>query len=234
MPRSGTTLIEQILASHSNVFGAGELSAFEDITNATLAKSGPLTPQTMLEATCESLRDIGRQYVAELQKRAPTAARITDKMPANFRYAGLIHTVLPGARMIHAVRNPIDTCISCFSQNFAGEQPWAYDLAELGRYYRGYARLMAHWRKVLAPGAILEVHYEDVVDDLEAQARRIIAFCGLAWDDACLRFYETQRPVRTASAAQVRRPIYRTSMDRASLYADLLAPLIEALEPEEF
>jgi tetratricopeptide (TPR) repeat protein len=214
MPRSGTTLIEQILASHPAVFGAGEVSLFEDSIDDT---------------SCENLREIGTRYIEALRTRAPGAMRITDKLPLNFRNAGLIHAALPNARMIHATRNPVDTCISCYSQNFLGNQPWAYDLAEIGRYYRGYEGLMAHWRDVLPPNAILEVRYEDVIDDLETQARRIIAFCGLAWDDACLRFYETQRPVRTASAAQVRRPIYRSSVNRSQLYGDLLRPLTDVL-----
>jgi tetratricopeptide (TPR) repeat protein len=214
MPRSGTTLIEQILASHPAVFGAGEVVLFPDSINDT---------------SCDGLRELGQRYVKELRTRAPGAARITDKLPLNFRYAGLIHAALPNARMIHAMRNPVDTCISCYSQNFLGDQPWAYDLAEIGRYYRGYARLMAHWRDVLPPNAMLEVQYEDVVDNLEAQARRIVAFCGLEWDDACLRFYETQRPVRTASAAQVRQPIYRRSVNRWQQYGDLLRPLTDVL-----
>lgn len=229
MPRSGTTLVEQILASHPAVYGAGELPLFQDTADAVIADGRWVTMQEMCDATCEQLREIGRRYIERLQNYAPAALRITDKMPANFRLVGLIQTVLPGTRIIHTKRTAVDTCVSCFSQNFAGEQPWAYDLAELGRYYRGYERLMAHWRDVLAPDAMLEVQYEDVVDDLETQARRIIAFCGLDWNDACLRFYETQRPVRTASATQVRRPIYRTSVDRSRVYGDLLLPLTEAL-----
>jgi tetratricopeptide (TPR) repeat protein len=214
MPRSGTTLIEQILASHPAVFAAGEISLFAD---------------SIYEKHRDHLREIGRRYVEELRKLAPDAARITDKLPLNFLNAGLIHSVLPNARMIHAVRNPVDTCLSCFSQNFLGDQPWAYDLVEIGRYYRGYERLMAHWHAVLPPDAMLDVRYEDVVDDLETQARRIIAFCGLEWDDACLRFYETQRPVRTASVAQVRQPIYRNSINRSQQYGDLLRPLMDVL-----
>jgi hypothetical protein len=183
----------------------------------------------MLDVATEELREIGRRYVAELRERAPDARRITDKMPANVRYAGLIRMALPRARMIYAERDPVDTCVSCFSQHFAGEQPWAYDLAELGRYARAHERLAQHWRTVLPPESLLTVRYEDVVDDLESQARRIVAFCGLLWDDACLRFYEAKRPVRTASVAQVRRPIYRTSRDRRATYGALLEPLLAAL-----
>jgi tetratricopeptide (TPR) repeat protein len=228
MPRSGTTLVEQIIASHPAVFGAGELEIFEQAVKAGLAGGRTVTPGDMEYATCYQLRDVGGRYVEELHALAPSSERVTDKMPANFRYVGLIHSVLPGARIIHTRRNPIDTCISCFTQFFTN-LPYSYDLAELGRYYRGYERLMAHWRDTLPHDAILDVQYEDVVDDLETQARRIIAFCGLEWNDACLRFYETQRPVRTASATQVRRPIYRTSVDRGLHYGDLIEPLIDAL-----
>jgi len=230
MPRSGTTLIEQILASLPGVHAAGELTHFERATNA-LSPGAPIRGDALIRAGCDELRAIARRYVDALNDGAPSGAlRITDKMPANFRYAGLIHTVLPNARMIHAMRDPIETCLSCFSHYFAGDLPWAYDLGELGRYYRGYRRLMAHWRAVLPAGAMLDVRYEDVVMDLEGQARRIVAFCGLDWDAACLEFHRTQRPVRTISASQVRKPIYRTSLQRSQAYAGLLQPLIDALK----
>jgi tetratricopeptide (TPR) repeat protein len=231
MPRSGTTLIEQILASHPRVFAAGELTQFEDAANAVLSVRGTIRPDAMLAAECDRLREIARRYVEALATLAPPGtARITDKMPANVRFAGLIHTILPNARMIHARRNPVDTCMSIFSIHFAGEQPWAYDLGELGRYYRAYERLSQHWRAVLAPNAMLEVNYEDVVDDLETQARRIVAFSGLDWDPACLEFYKTKRQVKTASATQVRRPIYRTSLNRARDFGEHLKPLLDALQ----
>ena len=137
---------------------------------------------------------------------------------------------LPNAKMIHSVRDPVDTCISCFSKLFSGEQNQAYDLGELGRYYKRYERLMAHWRRVLPPGSMLDVHYEDVVADLEGQARRIVAFCDLPWDDRCLSFHETQRPVRTASASQVRKPIYKSAVGRWRVYGEQLGPLLNALD----
>ncbi len=133
--------------------------------------------------------------------------------------------------MIHARRNPVDTCLSCFSTLFAGNIPFAYDLAELGRYYKAYDALMAHWRETLPPGAMLEVAYEDVVADLEGQARRIVAHCGLEWDARCLDFHRTERRVRTASAAQVRRPIYRSSVERWRAYEPWLGPLLAELQP---
>jgi tetratricopeptide (TPR) repeat protein len=231
MPRSGTTLIEQILASHPKVFGAGEL---RHITNAAAKLSRPDgAPVPFPEAvSCmggEQLRRLGESYIAAIRALAPNAERITDKMPGNFRFAGLIHLVLPNARMIHARRDPIDTCLSCFSKLFGGNHPYCYDLAELGRYYRTYEALMAHWRKVLPPDVMLEVQYEEVTADPECQARRIVVHCGLEWEDACLLFHKNERPVRTASAVQVRQPIYRTSVGRWRPYEHLLGPLIEAL-----
>jgi sulfotransferase family protein len=151
-------------------------------------------------------------------------------MPANFRFVGLIHLALPNARIIHARRDPVDTCLSCFAQHFRGDQPFAYDLAELGRYYRAYERLMDHWRRALPPGVMLEVQYEELVADFETQARSIVAHAGLDWDPNCLAFHETQRSVRTASHSQVRRPLYKTSVGRWRPYANLLRPLFDALE----
>ena len=167
--------------------------------------------------------------MSEITRLAPTATYVVDKMPSNFFFAGLIHLALPNARIIHVVRDPIDTCVSCFSKLFAAGQPHTYDLAELGRYYRGYQALMQHWHGVLPPGRILDVHYEDVVADLEGQARRLIAHCGLEWEPRCLAFHETQRPVHTASASQVRQPLYRTAIGRAQFYEPFLEPLRAAL-----
>ena len=142
----------------------------------------------------------------------------------------MVRLILPNARIIHVRRDPVDTCLSCFSKLFTGIQPFAYDLAELGRYYRAYERLMAHWREVLPPGVLLEVEYEALVEDFEPQARRIVAHCGLAWDPACLDFHRTSRPVRTASMVQVRQPIYRSSdRDDGARMPALLRPLLDAL-----
>ena len=161
------------------------------------------------------------------------AARVVDKMPLNFLFVGLIHLALPNARIIHAVRDPVDTCVSCFATLFTGEHRVAYELGELGRYYRAYQCLMEHWRRVLPDGVMLDVSYEDVVTNVDQQARRMVAHCGLAWDDACLRFPGTPRPVRTASAAQVRRPIYRSSVGRSQHYRQWLRPLTEALGADQ-
>jgi hypothetical protein len=137
--------------------------------------------------------------------------------------------MLPNARIIHVGRDPLDTCVSCYSKLFANGQGYSYDLAELGRYYRRYSELMTHWRNVLPAGSMLDVNYEDVVGDLESQARRLIEYCGLPWDDNCLRFHNTMRPVRTASAAQVRRPLFSSSVRRWKRYESGLGPLIDAL-----
>jgi hypothetical protein len=150
-------------------------------------------------------------------------------MPRNYIFIGLIHLALPNAAIIHAIREPVDTCLSCFSRLFTYEQSYSYDLAELGRYYRQYQAVMAHWHRVLPPGRILDVRYEDVVADLEGQARRIVAHCGLEWDPGCLDFHTTDRPVGTASVAQVRQPIYSSAVGRWRVYAQFLAPLLAEL-----
>jgi Flp pilus assembly protein TadD len=231
MPRSGTTLIEQILASHPQVFGAGELPNFcQAATDCLSAPDCPMPyPEGLLNAKGASLRQIGARYVSDIVSLAPAAVRIVNKMPSNFLFAGLIHLALPNARIIHAVRDPVDTCMSCFSKLFADGQYFTYDLAELGRYYRRYDALMQHWRQMLPPGRILDVSYENLVGDLETQARRLVAHCELEWDRRCLSFHDAERPVRTASATQVRRPIYRDAIGRAQPYAQYLEPLIAAL-----
>jgi tetratricopeptide (TPR) repeat protein len=240
MPRSGTTLIEQILASHPKVFGADELHDLSHVIAAhcDLAPVPAAYPECIRDMPGEGLQRLGAAYAGRLRRRAPTAERITDKMPVNFLHLGLVHLALPNARIIHTRRDPVDTCWSCYARLFGGEQQFAYDLGELGRYYRRYETLMAHWRGILPPGTMFEIDYELVVDDLEQQARRIIAYCGLEWDDACLRFYETERPVRTSSAAQVRQPIYRSSIGRWRPYRQWLGPLLGELgiehDPEKW
>jgi tetratricopeptide (TPR) repeat protein len=224
MPRSGTTLVEQVLASHPKVFAAGEVLHFTQATEAVTA-----FPEGIPSLGAEQLREIGARYAKSVRGLAPAAERITDKLPANFRFAGLIHLALPNARIIHIQRDPIDTCLSCFSKIFTGDQPFSYDLGELGRFYRAYDALMAHWRRVLPDGTMLEVQYEKLVADFEAQARRIVAYSGLEWNERCLEFHETVRPVRTASAVQVRQPLYRHSVGRWRAYEPWLGPLIEAL-----
>jgi tetratricopeptide (TPR) repeat protein len=228
MPRSGSTLVEQMLASHPQVFAAGEIT---ELLKAVAAMSGRASfPEGFASADAAVLRDLGAGYVGRIARLAAGAARVTDKALANFLYAGLIHLALPNARMIHTQRDPLDTCFSAFSKLFTTAQPHTFDLGELGRYYRAYDGLMAHWREVLPDGCMLEVRYEDLVADFAPQGRRIVAHCGLAWDDACLAFHAAPRPVRTASAIQVRQPIYGGAVGRWRPYAEMLGPLLAALE----
>ena len=230
MPRSGTTLVEQILASHGKAFGAGELEDFSTAFRSVIGEPRPETefPGIVARLSEEEMGRIGSAYAARVRKLCPAAARITNKLPGNFLYAGLIHLVLPDCRIIHVRRDPLDTCFSCFSTFFVRAE-FTYDLAELGRYYRAYSELMEHWRRVLPAGRICEVQYESVVANLEQEARRIVAFCGLDWDPACLDFHKTQRPVHTASSVQVRQPLYATSVGCARGYEPFLRPLLDEL-----
>jgi len=227
MPRSGTTLTEQILASHPDVYGAGELPDLLAIAQRPV--NGAASPENILILDPAQLTSWGADYVAGLRRRAPEAKHITDKMPANFFAVGLIHLMLPNAKVIHVNRNPVDTCLSCFTRLFSRKQNQTYDLAELGRYYVDYVRLMNHWRTVLPAGAFLDVQYEEIVADQEAQARRMLDYCGLEWNDACLDFHKHKRAIRTASVTQVRQPIYKTSVERWRHYEMHLGPLLDAL-----
>jgi len=228
MPRSGTTLVEQILASHPQVFSAGEQPEFG---RSLLGGYQPGPPPFDIAAlTAADLTRLGGRYIARMDAKVPgEALRFTDKMPANFRFLGLIHLTLPGARIVHVRRDPLDTCFSCYSKLFGGALEYTYDLAELGRYYKAYESLMAHWRVVLPQGVLKEVQYETLVEDFEPEARRIVACCGLDWDAHCLEFHKTERPVITASTAQVRRPLYKTSVGRWRAYGEWLGPLRQAL-----
>lgn len=225
MPRSGTTLTEQIIASHPDVFGAGELRDLMEV-----AQSGSLPyPDNLAALDRATLAAWGDEYVRRLRARAPGAKRITDKMPANYFALGLIPLMLPNAKIIHVKRNPVDTCVSCFTRLFNRHQDATYDLHELGRHYASYARLMAHWRAVLPAPTFMEVQYEDIVADMEGQARRLIDWVGLPWNDACLAFHKTRRNIRTASVTQVRQPIYASSVERWRNYEKYLGPLLDGL-----
>jgi tetratricopeptide (TPR) repeat protein len=231
MPRSGSTLIEQILASHPQIYGAGELTDLEMAVSTVLSSSDkPVQfPEFVPVLDGVTLRQIGRSYLARLPALPDGKVRIVDKLPGNFIRIGLIRLILPNARIIHTMRHPIDTCVSCYSKLFTSGHDFCYDLAELGRHYRCYRELMTHWRSVLPPSAILDVSYEDVVDDLEGQARRLIDYCALPWDDRCISFHRTSRPVKTASAVQVRKPLFRSSLQRWLKYEAGLGPLLHEL-----
>ena len=229
MPRSGSTLVEQILASHPQVQAAGELTNLDRVVQAACDRGGrPIPyPAWIQGLDAEGFGRLGQAYVTSLPALLEGKTRITDKLPANFLRIGLIRLMLPNARIIHTLRDPVDTCVSCFTRLLL---PYSYDLAELGRQYRWYHELMAHWRSVLPAGAMLDVVYEDVVDSLEEQARRLIDFCGLPWDDRCLSFHETSRPIATPSNVQVRRPLYRSSVQRWRRYEAHLQPLLAELK----
>ncbi len=225
MPRSGTTLVEQMLAGHPSVHGAGERVDLPRI----VAELGPAYPDAAPSLDEADWRAVGERYLAGVRPSAPGAGRITDKMPGNYRHLGLIALALPGAKVVHVRRGAADTCLSCFETLFRGAQPYSYDLAELGRYYLAYDRLMAHWRRSLPQGLMYELAYEDLVAEPEPVLRRLLTFLGLAWAPACLRPHETARSVTTASAVQVRRPIYGTSVGRWRAPGATLTPLLEAL-----
>jgi hypothetical protein len=227
MPRSGTTLVEQILAGHPRVHSCGEIKHF---AFSLFALKGTDYPENIKDITPDEIGELARAYLEKVTPFVPvTAQRFTDKMLTNLHNAGLIHLALPNARIIHVRRDPIDNCLSCFTQDFLEGHPYASDLAELGRYYRALERVAAHWRRILPAEVMLDVQYEEVVANLETQAERIVAFCGLEWDDACIDFHKVERPIFTASAAQVRQPIYQSSVGRWRVYADQLKPLLEAL-----
>jgi tetratricopeptide (TPR) repeat protein len=232
-PRSGTTLTEQILASHPMVHGAGELDFLVDLTADAVVNNGAeiAFPESVPLLVAERLRQLGATYVERLSRFDPAATHITDKNLSSFGLLGFIHLILPKAKIIHVKRDPVDTCLSGFLQKFAEKAVrFTYDLGELGRYYRLYQDMMDHWRRLLPPGFMLEVQYENIVENLEAEARRIIDYCGLAWDERCLEFHLSERTVRTASVSQVRQPIYRSSVQRWRRYERHLGPLLEALE----
>lgn len=228
MPRSGTTMVEQMLASHPRVHGGGELYVLDRLVTGL----GDRFPESIAGMTEADLRDLRRRYLDDTEIRRGDVSHVTDKMPWNFRYIGLIRRILPGARIVHVRRDPYATCMSCFSKLFNKHQEFSYDLAELGRYYRAYRALMVHWSAILPDDAMLEVRYEALVADFEAQARRIVAYCGLEWNEACLSFHRNGRLVRTASAVQVRRPVYTASIDRWRSYRSLAGPLLETLGPD--
>lgn len=219
MPRSGTTLTEQIISSHPEVYGAGELPYFSRF----LGRINKITP--------DNVKELGQQYVEKIKTLDPSgeAKRITDKMPGNFARMAEIVAALPNAKIIHCRRDPMDTCLSCYKQNFARGQYWSYNLAEMAAEYRRYADLMEHWRKVLPEGSFIEIDYEDTVADLETQARKLIDYVGLEWDEACLSPHKNKRAVLTASKAQVIRPVYSSSVKAWKRYEKQLQPLIEGL-----
>jgi Flp pilus assembly protein TadD len=226
MPRSGTTLTEQILASHPLVFGAGELSEIPRIVKSLR----PEYPESVASMDGAALGELAQQYLAVLAQRGGgDAPRVTDKMPVNFTHLGMIATLFPNARIVHCRRDPLDVGLSCFIELFELDHGYTMDLEAFGRYFLQHERLMAHWRAAL-PMPIHELRYERLVDDPEGQSRALLAHCGLEWDAACLEFQKTERTVQTPSRWQVRQPVYRSSVGRWRRYEAQLAPLIRVLE----
>lgn len=230
MPRSGTTLVEQICASHPDVHGAGELYKFARVANSVGLNRTTLEPfrKALADLSVETSRSFAADYLAYVRRLSHDALRIVDKMPHNFETIGLIALLLPNARIIHCRRDAIDNCVSCFTTNFNKHHGYNADMQTLGLYYREYDRLMRHWNAVL-PGRIHEVRYEDVIADPDTESRRLIDCLGLPWDDACLRFHQSDRTVVTPSRWQVRQPVYKTSVKRWKNYEQKIQPLIAAL-----
>jgi tetratricopeptide (TPR) repeat protein len=233
LPRSGSTLIEQILASHSQVEGTSELPYVSHVSaSLNLNRAdGVNYPAAVRELGSEHAKSLGQEYIRAAQMhRTEGKPRFIDKMPNNFPAVGFIHMMLPNAKIIDARRHPLDSCLSCFRQLFAQGQTFTYDLTDIGEYFLEYQRLMDHWHEVL-PGRALTIQYEDMVMDFENQVRRLLEYCELPWEDACINFYETERPVRTASSEQVRQPIYSQSINRWRNYEQHLGELVEVLDP---
>jgi Flp pilus assembly protein TadD len=229
MPRSGTTLIEQILASHSRIAAGGELSTIIGIA-AEMGREDLTYPERMRELDPDALVRLAAQYLEKLRSVSQDADRVTDKMPFNFLHVGLIRALFPGAKIIHCMRDPRDTCISCFFTGFSEDLQFASDLESLGRYYIDYRRLMAHWRTALVK-PMFEFQYEGLINRTEEVVRDLLRYCDVDWEPNCVQFYKTERGVRTPSAWQVRQPIYAHSVGRWRNYAEHLQPLLDILAP---
>jgi tetratricopeptide (TPR) repeat protein len=228
MPRSGTSLTEQILSSHPDVFGAGELKALATLCTEGAARSSVPFPDHFLHLEESNWRKMGEQYLSILRSKNSVAKRITDKMPQNFRYVGAIGIILPRARIIHCQRSPFDNCWSLYKNLFGEGHPYSYDLVELGKFYSDYHRLMRHWNRVL-PGRIHNLHYEKLVSSPQTEIPALLEFCGLPFDQRCIDFHKNERVVETMSAAQVKRPINKESVERWLPFQQHLAPLARAL-----
>ncbi len=230
MPRSGTTLVEQIVSSHPDVYGAGELQAIPAIllTIAQQLEYANLYPKCMSLFNKKMAEEYSSRYLQELMLHCPTAKRITDKLPGNYFKIGLIKTLFPDARIIHCQRNPLDSCLSIFF-HYIQDWKWSFELTELGQYFLDYQRLMSHWHN-LFPGEIFTVQYEELVMGQETVSKQLIDYLGLEWDEKCLDFHNNERDVRTISNMQVRKPMYKNSMNRWKHYEKHLQPLIEVLQ----
>lgn len=231
LPRSGSTLLEQILASHSMVDGTSELPDLSLVSQSlTDRRTGSTYPGVMPELSPDRLQQLGEQYIEQTMRHRLGAPHFTDKMPNNFPQIGFIQLILPNAIIIDARRHPLDSCMGCFKQHFAKGQNFTYDLFELGEFYLEYQSMMDHWDTVL-PGKVLHVQYEEVVADLDTQVRRILDHCGLPFEESCVNFHQNDRAVRTASSEQVRQPIYSGSVNTWKRFEKHLQPLIDVVGP---
>ncbi len=228
MPRSGSTLIEQIISSHNEVFGAGELAVMGEF----IKEAESFVGLTDRKSALSSIRAVGQKYLDQVWRLAPEVRFITDKMLGNHEHLGLIHLFFPQAKIIHSMRDPMDTCFSCYATKFTEGNKFCYDLEALGRHYLRYTKFMGHWHRVLPQGRILDVRYEDIVDDTEHEVKRILEYLELPWDQECLSFYKNTRAVKTASASQVRKPIYTSSVARWKRFQDHLSPLMEIVKDQ--
>lgn len=228
--RSGSSLTDQILCSHPQVAGAGELHSMARVMMEWSGRLPPTVrdPVSYMRAFEADLAPLGAAYLADARRYVPDAPRFTDKMPTNYRWLGTLHMMLPEASLLHVRRDPVDTCLAIYKRLFSNQLGWAFDLREIGRYYRMYHAMMVHWREVLGE-RIVEVRYEDLVADPEPEIRRMVAGVGLPWDDACLAHHRTERAVSTLSASQVRKPIYKDAVRRWKKYQKHLGPLLEEL-----
>jgi hypothetical protein len=231
MPRSGTTLVEQIPSSHSRVHGAGELPKVEELAT-TLYRSWQAFASDIQTVTQIQINRLALTYLEHIHALSPQAFRITDKMPFNFFFVWFIRLMFPYARIIHCKRNPLDTCLSCYMQNFAEDLPFSCDLTYLKHYFGQYDRIMQHWNGVLSQ-PMLEVEYEAVISNQEEQTRRILEFCGLDWQEQCLSFHKSTRRVNTASALQVRKGIYTSAMGRWKRYEKHLQDWVRTFHPTD-
>ena len=235
LPRAGSTLIEQVLASHSEIEGTLELPNIMSIAQSLRGDDiyGKLGnyPRSMKSISAKERKSLGEGYIKDTQIHRKDAPMFTDKMPNNFRHIGLIHLIMPNAKIIDARRYPLDCCFSMFKQLFAQGQEFTYGLREAGSYYNSYVKLMDHWDKVL-PGKILRVNNEDMVDDLEGQVKRILEFVEVPFEEQCISFYKTERSIRTPSSEQVRKPVNKEGMGRWKPYAKYLTPLLEVLDED--
>ena len=229
MPRSGTSLTEQILASHSAVFGAGERSYLPELVKESALTAANPYPKSVATLPHKKFRHLGKVYVKKLRSHSELAARLSDTTPMNFLYVGLVATALPNARIIHCVRDPTDTCLSIFMHPLSTPHSYAHELDDLGAFYKLYQRLMAHWHSML-PGRIHDMTYEQLVGDSETEIRALLNYCDLPFENACLNFHETERTIRTPSAGQVRQPIYNNSIQRWKHYEKHLGPLLDLFE----